>query len=83
MTAGDARGAQRLADSAVAAVSPTDYLRLHGDTLVDRATVLNAVGKHDAALADLDEAIALYERKGIISSLETVRRSFETLAATR
>jgi DNA-binding SARP family transcriptional activator len=82
MTAGDARDAQALADSAVAAVSGTDYLRLHGDTLVDRATVLTAVGKDDAALADLHEASALFERKGITSSLETLRRSFETFAAT-
>ena len=81
MTVRDARDARRLADSAVAAVSATDYLRLHGDALVDRATVLTAAGELDAALADLHQASGLFEQKGIVSSLESMRRSFETLVA--
>ena len=73
---GELSGARRLADSAVDALTATDYIRLQGDGLVDRATVLTALGQHDAAAADLRQARALFERKGITSSLETMHRTF-------
>lgn len=79
--AGDGKPATDLASSAVAIVSATDYVRLHGDALLDRAAVLSALGMDDAAIQDLDEAARLYERKGITSSLATVRRSHRALAA--
>ncbi|MBV9310653.1 MAG: AAA family ATPase [Solirubrobacterales bacterium] len=81
--AAELRDAKELAKSAVAAVTDTDYLRLQGDALGDRATVLVALGQNDAALDDLNEARARFERKGITSSLETLLRSFESLAAAR
>ncbi|HUA03447.1 MAG TPA: BTAD domain-containing putative transcriptional regulator [Solirubrobacteraceae bacterium] len=80
-TAGDGKSATDMADSAVAIISKTDYVRLHGDALLDRALVLSALGKEDAAMRDLDEAARLYEQKGITSSLATVRRSYSALAA--
>ena len=80
---GDLQEARLLADSAVAAVSATDYLSLKGDALVDRATVLTAAGEDEAALSDLREAAALFERKGITSSLEAMRRSFDIPALSR
>ena len=80
---GNARDAEGVADAAVAAVTATDYVWIHGDALVDRASVLVALGRDDAALNDLHEAAALFERKGIVSSLATMRRSFEVLAAAR
>lgn len=82
VTAGSGREAEELADSAVAIVSATDYVRLHGDALVDRAAVLSAFGRHDGAMADLHAAGVLFERKGITSSLAVVRRSYDALAAT-
>jgi tetratricopeptide (TPR) repeat protein len=78
---GDGQSAMDLADSAVAIVSATDYVRLHGDALVDRAVVLSDLGQDAAAMKDLDEAARLYEQKGITSSLATVRRSYRALAA--
>ena len=82
VAAGGAREAEELADSAVAIVSATDYVRLHGDALVDRAAVRSALGRDDGAIGDLHEAGALFERKGITSSLAIVRRSLDALAAT-
>ena len=79
--AGDLPGAEDLSDSAVAAVTATDFVQLHGDALFERAAVRASMGRDDAALDDLHEAATLYERKGITSSLETMRRSFEALAA--
>ena len=81
MVGGGLQEARQLADSAVAAVSATDYLSLKADALVDRATVLTAIGEEDAALSDLREAAELFERKGITSSLEAMRRSFDMPAA--
>jgi DNA-binding SARP family transcriptional activator/class 3 adenylate cyclase len=80
--AGGAREAEELADSAVAIVAATDYVRLHGDALADRATVRSALGRDDGAMNDLHEAGVLFERKGITSSLAVVRRSYDALAAT-
>ena len=80
---GDLPDAQQLADSAVEALSATDYVRLQGDALVDRATVLSALGQDYLATNDLQDARALFERKGITSSLETLQRSFAASAATR
>jgi ATP/maltotriose-dependent transcriptional regulator MalT len=78
---GDRRSATNMADSAVEIISSTDYVRLHGDALLDRAVVLSALGKDEAAMKDLDEAARLYQQKGITSSLATVRRSYRALAA--
>jgi DNA-binding SARP family transcriptional activator len=79
---GSERDARKLADSAVAMVGATDYVRLHGDALIDRAAVLSAFGRHDGAMRDLHEAALLFEKKGITSSLAIVRRSYDKLAAT-
>jgi DNA-binding SARP family transcriptional activator len=81
LAAGDLQAAGDMADSAVAAVSTTDYIWIHGDALLDRASVLTAQGRDDAAQCDLQEAAALFEGKGITSSLATMRRSFGALAA--
>ncbi len=80
MAAGNLQDAEDLADSAVAAVSATDWIRIHGDALLDRAAVLTALGRDDAAQRDLEEAAALFERKGNTSSLATMHRSFGALA---
>ena len=81
--AGSAREAEELANSSVAIVGATDYIRLHGDALVDRAAVLSALGRDELAMEDLHEAGVLFEGKGITSSLAVVRRRYDALAATR
>jgi tetratricopeptide (TPR) repeat protein len=77
VAAGSGREAEELADSAVAILNSTDYVRLQGDALVDRAAVLSALGRDDAAMGDLREAGVLFERKGITSSLAVARRSYK------
>jgi tetratricopeptide (TPR) repeat protein len=72
---GDARAAVELADSAVAIAEGTDLLMIHGDALADRAEVLSRLGRPDDAVRDLDEAEALYERKGMQVSVQAARRS--------
>jgi hypothetical protein len=60
-------------------VGATDYLMLHGDALIDRAEVLSALGRYDAAMHDLHEASLLCEHKGIAVSLATVHRSYRSI----
>jgi DNA-binding SARP family transcriptional activator len=62
---GDASGAEELASGAVAAAEGTDFLMLHADALRDRAEVLTLLDRPDLAASDLENAIRLYERKGI------------------
>jgi DNA-binding SARP family transcriptional activator/class 3 adenylate cyclase len=80
ITAGTGQAAVDMADSAVEAISPTDDILLHADALVDRAAVLSALDREDAATQDLLQATALYESKGITSSLTQLRRSHHALA---
>ena len=63
-TGGDAGEAVRLAREAVDIVARTDRLNLHAETLSMLADVLAATGDHATAIAALDEAQSLYERKG-------------------
>jgi DNA-binding SARP family transcriptional activator len=82
IAAGNPRRAQQLADRAVAIVSTTDFLMLHGDALVDRSAVLSALGRCDAAMHDLDEASQLFEQKGVTVSLASARRSYRSISAS-
>ena len=54
---------ERVGREAVSLASTTDYLVLHGDSLVALADVLLAAGKHDEVVAALHEAVDLYDRK--------------------
>jgi hypothetical protein len=54
---------------------PTDMLSTRGDALRDLADVLMLAGRPDEALGALDEAAALYERKGNLASLRRVREA--------
>ena len=82
VAAGSGREAEELANSAVAILDSTDYVRLQADALVDRAAVLSALGRDDEAMGDLREAGVLFEHKGITSSLAVARRCYDALAAT-
>ena len=64
---GDSAAARRLADGAVEVAQQTDFLLIQGDALRDRAEVLELAGEPELAVDDLDAAIVLFERKGIVS----------------
>ena len=59
---GELEAGEGLAREAVALVETTDMLNDHAAALVDLAEVLALGGRH--ARAELEEALALYERKG-------------------
>jgi predicted ATPase/class 3 adenylate cyclase len=61
---GDHDTAARLAGEAVELAKATDFLGLRGEALVALAEVHRLGGRRAAAVAALDEALALYQRKG-------------------
>src|SRR5262249_14873406 len=61
---GDRTPALRLARQAVALAEQADDLNAHGDALLDLGEVLALSGRRDEAAARLEQARALYERKG-------------------
>ena len=63
----------RLSAEAVERAGQTDSLQMIGDCLSDRAEVLRLLGRRDEARPFLEEALAVYERKGIVPSIERVR----------
>jgi len=65
------------AHEAAELAATTDLLNLHGDTLMDLADVLSAVGRDAEAAPVVQEALALYERKGNVVS---AARAAEDLA---
>jgi len=75
---GSHAGAEKLAREAVVWIGRTDGLWTKGDALSDLATVLDAAGRRQEALASLREALALYEQKGIVP---VAQRTRERLAA--
>ncbi len=48
--------------------------------LVESCRYTTALGEDDAVAGDLRDARALFERKGVTSSLDAIRRSFESFA---
>jgi class 3 adenylate cyclase len=70
---GDHAAAEALAREAVTMAAASDYLELHGDALVGLAHVLHAAGKSSEALEAARAGLALYERKGVIPSVERTR----------
>ena len=72
---------ERLAREAVALGAETDMLNAHGDALVDFAEVLTLAGKD--ARAELEQAVALYERKGNLVMAERTRSRLAELTTPR
>jgi hypothetical protein len=72
--------AELLAREAVTLAEKTDMLTLKGDAWADLAEVLELAGKPDEANAAVAEAIALYERKGSVASIDRVRARLKASA---
>jgi class 3 adenylate cyclase/tetratricopeptide (TPR) repeat protein len=65
--------ADRLGLEAVRFMEQTDSLAQHADALVSRAEVLRLAGRADEAATALEEAMRLYERKGVLPQIERTR----------
>jgi tetratricopeptide (TPR) repeat protein len=78
---GELEEGERLAREAVAVAEETDMLNVHADALLGLADVLVLAGRD--ARAELDEALALYERKGNLVMAERTRSRLAELAAAR
>jgi hypothetical protein len=78
LAAGDLAAARGSADTAVSAAQGTEYLAYTAEALADRASVLEATGDTAAALADLEAAAELYERKGHRVGCARVRERLST-----
>jgi tetratricopeptide (TPR) repeat protein len=68
---GELDEAVRLAREAVALLGETDMLNAHADGLLDLAEVLALAGQD--ARGELEQALALYERKGNLVMAERTR----------
>ena len=65
------------ADAAIGHVAPTDYVQMIGEAHVVRGVVLGAAGR--SARAAFDEAIANFERKGIVPLVARIRERLASL----
>jgi class 3 adenylate cyclase/tetratricopeptide (TPR) repeat protein len=74
--------AEALARDAVELSRQSDFLNIRGDTLVDLAGILRLCGRPaESAATALEEAVALYERKGNVVSAARARALIEELTA--
>jgi hypothetical protein len=65
-------------------VPKSDGLAFLGDMLAAaRGEVLRLLGRHDEARLVLEEALTIYERKGIVPSTERMRALLAQIAALR
>jgi predicted ATPase/class 3 adenylate cyclase len=76
---GDLERAEALAREAVRLGEPTDLVNTRADALSDLAEVLALAGRLEEALAALEEAAQLYERKGNLTALRRARSTAEKL----
>jgi class 3 adenylate cyclase/tetratricopeptide (TPR) repeat protein len=70
---GEAEEALRLSAEGVESIHRSDHLPAIGNCLSDHAEVLRLLGRDDEARPVLEEALAIYERKGIIPSIQRTR----------
>jgi len=78
---GETDQAMWLSARAVEQARRSDGLHLLGDCLSDRAEVLRLLGRADEARPFLEEALAAYERKGIVPLIERTRALLEAIPA--
>ena len=79
---GELDAAERLAREAVSLAGQTDFLNLHGNALLDLATVLRHSRRLGDAAAAADAANALYERKGNLVGADAARSFVGFVEAT-
>lgn len=73
--------ARRTAREAVELAARSDWLNLHAETLEDLATVETSAGRLGEASSALEQAKALYERKGNIAAASRARQRLENAGA--
>jgi class 3 adenylate cyclase/tetratricopeptide (TPR) repeat protein len=76
---GELQEGERLAREAVALAAETDMLNAHAGALIDLAEVLALAGQD--ARAELEQALALYERKGNLVMAERTRSRLAEFSA--
>lgn len=79
--AGDAEGAEKLGREVVKIASATDELFDHADALMDLAEVYKLIGRPDDASRCAQEALALFEKKGVTAAAERARAFVAGVAA--
>jgi tetratricopeptide (TPR) repeat protein len=77
---GDLEEATKVANEAVALARRTDYVLNQADVLIDQARVLGAAGRRDEALAAIDEAVEILERKEAWALVERAREVAASLS---
>jgi tetratricopeptide (TPR) repeat protein len=70
---GDAKAAERLARESVAIWAERDDLLWHGYALMDLAEVLRLAGRDKDAVPVVEDAVELFERKGILPAAGAAR----------
>ncbi len=70
---GDLKEAERLAREAVELGARTDYLNGHANALTSLAEILGLADEREQAAAAMEQALALYERKGNLVMAERIR----------
>ena len=80
--AGDLTEGERLVREAVAISEDTDFLNGQADANVDLAEVLELADRRDEAAIALEQAVALYERKGNNVSAQRTRAALIALQST-
>jgi tetratricopeptide (TPR) repeat protein len=78
---GELEEGERLAREAVALAEETDMLNAHADALIDLSEVLTFAGED--AQAELEQALALYERKGNLVVADRTRSKLAEVTAPR
>jgi predicted ATPase len=74
---GDTAAAQELIDEAVAIVEGTDFLFDRGTVQLDRAEVMDLLGRSEEARAARERALAMFEEKGDLVSAARTRLLLE------
>jgi tetratricopeptide (TPR) repeat protein len=76
---GDPERAEALAGEAVAMAMKTDFIALQADARTDLGDVLQALGRSAEAVPVLEEAVALYRRKGIVPKIARAEAALQEL----
>src|SRR5213594_3762978 len=78
---GDPAGAEALARESVAIWAERDNLLWHGYALMDLAEVLQLAGRAEEAVSVVEQAVELFERKGIVPAADSARSLLVELAS--